>query len=83
MLEPGTNDEDAGDLAATIKSMRATTEQAQIAITDARTMLDADGTTRTELNRLLIELTEAAKSIRTLADYIEQHPESIVFGKDE
>jgi paraquat-inducible protein B len=98
MLEPATDKQEAGDLAATIRALRETTEQintdmapemtailgkAEKAITDAQTMLDASGTTRTELNRLLIELAEAAKSIRTLADYIEQHPESIVFGKDE
>ena len=46
-------------------------------------MLATNATTRTELNRLLSELAEAARSIRLLADYLEQHPESIIKGKEK
>ena len=45
-------------------------------------MFAPNGTTRTETNRLLQELTQAARSIRLLADYLEQHPESIIRGKE-
>jgi len=33
------------------------------------------------LNRMLGDVSEAARSMRTLADYLERHPESLVFGK--
>ena len=33
------------------------------------------------LNRLLIELQDAARAVQALADYLEQHPSAIVFGK--
>ena len=49
---------------------------------EARVMLAANSTTRTEINRLLLELGDAARSIRLLADYLEQHPESLIKGKD-
>jgi paraquat-inducible protein B len=49
---------------------------------EAQVMLAANSTTRTEINRLLLELAEAARSIRLLADYLERHPESLIKGKD-
>ncbi|WP_419662507.1 intermembrane transport protein PqiB [Desulfosarcina variabilis] len=33
------------------------------------------------LNRLLIELQDAARAVEALADYLERHPNAIVFGK--
>lgn len=55
---------------------------ASATLDEAQTMLAKNSTTRTEINRLLAELAEAARSIRLLADYLEQHPESIIKGKD-
>lgn len=33
------------------------------------------------LNRLLLELQETARAVEALADYLERHPDAIVFGK--
>ena len=33
------------------------------------------------LNRLLIQLQDAARAVEALADYLERHPNAIVFGK--
>jgi paraquat-inducible protein B len=63
------------ELASVLTNASATLEETQ-------TMLATNSTTRTEINRLLVELAEAARSIRLLADYLEQHPESIIKGKD-
>ena len=63
------------ELATVLTNASATLEEAQ-------TMLTTNSTTRTEINRLLVELAEAARSIRLLADYLEQHPESIIKGKE-
>jgi paraquat-inducible protein B len=85
---------DLGDTMANLKRLTAELEkttapelakvltQAGATLSEARTMLATNSTTRTEINRLLVELAEAARSIRLLADYIEQHPESIIKGKD-
>jgi paraquat-inducible protein B len=40
-------------------------------------------TTQYELNRLLQELTQTASSVKQLTDYLEQHPESLLRGKEE
>ncbi|MCF7983859.1 MAG: MlaD family protein [Thiohalocapsa sp.] len=37
--------------------------------------------TRHELDRLLAEATRAARSLRTLTDYLERHPEALLQGK--
>ena len=65
----------APELSGVLSAARAT-------LADAQSMLATNSTTRTELDRLLAELTEAARSIRLLADYLEQYPESIIKGKD-
>jgi paraquat-inducible protein B len=36
-----------------------------------------------EFHKLLQELTQAASSMKQLADYLEQHPESLIRGKDK
>ena len=35
----------------------------------------------TEIQRMLRELTDAARSIRVMADYLERHPEALISGK--
>ena len=50
---------------------------------DASALLSPNSPVTTELRQLLIELTEAARSLRLMADYLEQHPESLVRGKKE
>jgi paraquat-inducible protein B len=85
------------DLSATIANLKRLTAELQqttapelarvltsatATLTAAQSMFAPNGTTRTETNRLLQELTQAARSIRLLADYLEQHPESIIRGKE-
>ncbi|OAI17008.1 mammalian cell entry protein [Methylomonas lenta] len=45
--------------------------------------LEPGSTTQYELNQLLHELTETASSVKQLADYLEEHPESLISGKKE
>jgi paraquat-inducible protein B len=37
--------------------------------------------TRYELEQLLAAATSAARSVRSLADYLERHPEALLQGK--
>ncbi len=49
-----------------------------------RTLTELAGkgsSTRIELERLLAETTRAARSLRSLADYLERHPEALLQGK--
>ena len=44
-------------------------------------MLSEDSPLPTELRRALEDVGEAARSVRVLADYREQHPEALIRGK--
>jgi paraquat-inducible protein B len=60
----------------------ATLEQAQTTLVKVDRLLKAESPTGYELKRALGELAEAARNISILVDYLERHPESLVFGKD-
>ena len=34
-----------------------------------------------DLKRVLRDLADAARSIRVLADYLERHPDALIYGK--
>ncbi|MDO8281354.1 MAG: MlaD family protein [Thermodesulfovibrionia bacterium] len=66
------------DLAAEIKDTLATTRDAMEAV---KSITAKDSESVYELNNALKELSAAARSIRFMADYIEQHPEALIRGK--
>jgi paraquat-inducible protein B len=97
LLQSDDTSQSLKDLAATIANTKRLTAElekttvpelatvltgASATLEEAQTMLATNSTTRTEINHLLAELAEAARSIRLLADYLEQHPESIIKGKE-
>ncbi len=48
----------------------------------ARRLLDGDGTSEDgSLPEAIRQLNEAARSVRTLADYLDRHPEALIRGK--
>jgi paraquat-inducible protein B len=62
-------------------ALASTLEQTEKTATSVRTMLDANTGTQREITRLVIEMTEATRSLQALTEYIEQHPESFIRGK--
>jgi paraquat-inducible protein B len=64
-------------------NLRDTLEQSQTTLVKLDRFLDAESPTGHELKRVLTELADAARNISVLADYLERHPESLVFGKDK
>jgi paraquat-inducible protein B len=44
-------------------------------------MLGSSASSGTDLPRLIRELTDAARSLRALTDYLEQHPEALIRGR--
>ncbi len=64
------------ELNKSMKALSATLEA-------ANSLLDPDGPTRRELTRAITELAQAARSARLLAEYLEQHPEALVRGKEQ
>ncbi len=57
--------------------------QGKAVLSSAATMLDQGAPAFENLNRLLLELQETARAVEALADYLERHPDAIVFGKGE
>jgi paraquat-inducible protein B len=55
--------------------------EAGAAMQSVRTLTGEGSATRYQLERLLSEATHAARALRTLADYLERHPESLIQGK--
>jgi paraquat-inducible protein B len=76
--------------ADTIPKMNRVLEQAQAALTrgeealaNASAVLGEGVPIANSLNRLLLELQETARAVEALADYLERHPEAIIFGKGD
>jgi paraquat-inducible protein B len=59
-----------------------TMEHAEHLLSSADSLIAPDSQTSHELRRLLLELGEAARSIRILADRLERHPEELLRGKE-
>lgn len=67
--------------ASVVPAANATLEQTQKTLIKVDRLLNADSPTGHELKRALGELADAARNISILVDYLERHPESLVFGK--
>src|SRR5262249_3934532 len=78
-------DAQVGPLVASIQKAAASAEstlgQAQqtVAVVDAA--LNTDSPLRYDLANALREVQGAARSLRVLTDYLEQHPEAVIMGK--
>lgn len=64
----------APELLATLRETRHT-------VASAQAQLAVDSDLALELRRLMQELTQAARSVRALSDYLERHPEALLQGK--
>jgi paraquat-inducible protein B len=69
--------------ASTVPAANATIEQAKKTLIKVDRLLNAESPTGHELKRALGELADAARNISILVDYLERHPESLVFGKEK
>jgi paraquat-inducible protein B len=59
----------------------AVLDQAQQTLESIETTLEPGSPLSYQLAQTLRELQEAARSLRVLADYLERHPNSLVFGR--
>lgn len=62
------------DVRSTLKSVRTTVDS-------AKKNLDADSPLQLDMRETMRELQRAARALKTLAEYLEQHPESLIQGK--
>jgi paraquat-inducible protein B len=71
------------DIKSLVKSLRDTADAAQGTLSAVQSMMggSGNGATNTDLPKAMRELTEAARSVRVLADYLDRHPESLLRGR--
>ncbi|SIN96032.1 PqiB family protein [Halodesulfovibrio marinisediminis] len=62
--------------------LRLTFQKAHETMEGANNLLAKDSPTVVELQRALREMSEAARAVRSLADQLERHPESLLRGKE-
>jgi paraquat-inducible protein B len=61
--------------------VEATLAEAQAAMKNAKDLLAQDAPLQSDLGATLLQLSQAAKSVTALVDYLERHPESLLRGK--
>ena len=64
-----------------VPKLDATLKEAQSTLKSIKGSISKDSPLYYELMRVLKELTGAARSIRVMADYLEQHPDALIYGK--
>lgn len=62
-------------------SLREATEAAQRTLQAANNVLGTSAASGADLPRLIRELTQTARSLRDLTDYLDRHPESLIRGR--
>lgn len=73
--------EAAPDIQSLLKSLRDTADSAQSTLNTLQSLMGSTAPAGADLPRLVRELTEAARSVRGLADYLDRHPEAILRGR--
>lgn len=62
-------------------ALEATLKQTQQALANFSAVVTPQSPLYAEVQRMIRELTDAARSIRVMADYLERHPEALITGK--
>lgn len=68
-------------IAPLVAQLRETANEADRAVAAANQTLGADASSQNDLPAALRELTDTARSVRALADYLDRHPEALVRGR--
>lgn len=64
-----------------LKSLRATSDAAQRTIALIQQRAGGNAPSNTDLPQLMSELSQAARSVRELADYLDRHPDALLRGR--
>lgn len=72
----------AGQLdARLLPELSSTLREAEATLSAARAQIAENSPLSRDIRRLVQELTETARSVRSLSDYLERHPEALLQGK--
>lgn len=73
----------ASGMESVLRVSEGAVKKADVTLGGLESMVSEESGLRHELYSALKELSAAARSIRTLADYLERHPEALLHGKGE
>jgi paraquat-inducible protein B len=68
---------------ATSAGARDSLQHLDAALADLETLIDTEGPLSVELTRTLVDLGDAARSVRDLASYLERNPNALVVGRPQ
>lgn len=71
----------APELNSAISKLNDTLAQTEKTLADIGSVVNSDSALYRELNRTMKELADAANSVSSLADYLERHPDALIYGK--
>jgi paraquat-inducible protein B len=80
-LKEGVPGEIASGIRDTLKAARLTLEETQRAVEAVRQITAQNSNIGYEINRSLEQMTAMSRSLRSLADYLDRHPEALIKGK--
>ena len=69
------------ELYSALSQLNSTLQQSQKTIAEVGDSVNQNSPLYRELVRAMKELADAAQSIRTMADYLERHPDALIYGK--
>jgi phospholipid/cholesterol/gamma-HCH transport system substrate-binding protein len=80
-LKEGPAAELAASIAETVKKAGASLDQARVTLSSYDRVAAQNSNLGYDLSRTLAELDEAARAVRSLADYLERNPEAVLKGR--
>lgn len=69
------------DIKTTLASIRAVLEQARDRVEEVGNITQLDSPFQHDMSRALEQIAAAAGALRRLAEYLQRHPESLIYGK--
>jgi phospholipid/cholesterol/gamma-HCH transport system substrate-binding protein len=73
----------SADLQVTLTGVRDAVKQIQVTVAKLDGFVDPNSPTAYELTKALKEFSGAARSLRLMADYLDQNPRALLFGRQE
>lgn len=77
------NDTSMPQLNAALEQLRQVLARTESAVASADGLMSGNTALTYDLQQMMQELAKAGRAISVLADYLQRHPESLVFGKGE
>jgi paraquat-inducible protein B len=77
------NDTSMPQLNAALGQLRQVLARTESAVASADSLMSGDAALTHDMQQMMQELAKAGRAISVLADYLQRHPEALVFGKEE